>query len=217
MLVTQAVFARCPRVNKIQRAVVRRRRGVALLACAVSIGTIALTACSGPSNGSSSSNEGAVGANGGGSGPGNVHNSYGPGHAPQAFKTAGQIGSQPGKLVLKPASGSTSISPTWSTRDACPAGYQTSAQLDATMWQSANFQWISGTVYPGNSPIAAGQQLMMGASVAEVQQVTHTPNGQTDKWVVRCAALQGGLGDRQFVQYLIVHFSADGKSYTTSS
>lgn len=212
MLVSQAIYARSPRDTRTSRAVPRRRRLV-LLAGAVGITTIALTSCSGPSNGSSSSSEGAVG----GVHAGNPHNSYGPGHAPQAFKTVGGVGTQPGKLVLKPASGSTSLSPTWSTTDACPAGYQTSAQLDATMYKSANFQWISGTVYPGNSPIPGGQQLMMDASVSEVQQVTHTPNGQSDMWVVRCAALQGGLGDRQFVQYLIVHFSADGKSYTSSS
>jgi hypothetical protein len=189
---------------------------MAMFAGVVGVAAALLSACSGPTNGSSSSGEGAVGGTGAGSAA--AHNSYGPGHAAQAYTTVGQVGSEPGKLVLKPASGSTSISPTWSTEDACPAGYQTSAQLDATVYGSAtNFQWISGTVNPGNSPIPPGQQLQFASSVAEIQSVTHTPNGQTDKWVVRCAALPGGLGDRQFVQYLILHISADGKTYTTST
>lgn len=187
---------------------------MAVLAGAVCLAIVVLTACSGQSNGSSSSGEGAVGA----SRAGSAHNSYGPGHAAKPFETVGTVGSQPGKLVLKPSSGSTSVSPTWYTTDACPVGYQTSAQLDAAMYGSTiNFQFISGTYSPGNSAIPPGQHLQFNSSVAEIQQVTKTPNGQTDMWVLRCAALESGLGNRQFVQYVLVHISADGKTYTTSS
>jgi len=191
-----------------------RLRRVALLAIAVGVTTAVLAACSSQTDGNSSSGEGAVGA----VGAGPIHNSYGPGHAAQPYQTVGAIGSQPGKLIIKPASGSTSLSPTWSTTDACPVGYQTSAQLYATVHGSSGlFQWISGTLNPGNTPIPAGQQLQLLASVAEVQQVTKTPNGQTDKWVVRCAALNSGMGDRQYVQSALIHISADGKTYTTSA
>jgi hypothetical protein len=213
MFATQVAGPRSPRGTRIKRRAVGQGRRVAVLAGATGSALIALAACS-QTNGSSSAGEGAVGA----SHPGSVHNSYGPGHAAQPYETNGPVGSQPGNLILKPASGSTSVSPTWYTTDACPAGYQTSAQLDATVYGSTTlFQWISGTLNPGNSPIPPGQQLQFDSSVAEVQQVTKTPNGQTDKWVVRCTALPGGLGNRQYVQYVLVHISADGKTYTTSS
>jgi hypothetical protein len=171
-----------------------------------------LAACSGATDGSSSAGEGAVGAAGtaaGGSAAADAH---------QPYETVGTVGTQPGKLIIKPASGSTSISPTWSTTDACPVGYQSSAQLYGTVFGSANlFQWISGTLNPGNSPIPVGQQLEFKSTVAQVQQATKTPNGQTDKWVVKCAALNSGLGNREYAQSVLVHISADGKSYTTSS
>lgn len=215
MSVTPVVPAGSLPGSRRQHTAVGHLFRLATLAATVGIATVVLTSCSGPTGGSSTSGEGAVGATGAGV---NGHNKYGPGHAAQAYKTVGAVGSEPGKLIIKPAGGSTSVSPTWSTADACPAGYQTSAQLDAVVHGSADLlQWISGTINPGNSPIPAGQQLELSASVAEVQQVTKTPNGQTDKWVVRCAALPSGLGDRQFVQSVLVHISADGKSYTTSA
>jgi hypothetical protein len=198
----------------MRRRAARRGRRIAVLAGAAGLAAVVLTACSGQSNGSSSSGEGGVGA----SRPASVHNSYGPGHAARPYETIGPVGSQPGKLILAPASGSTSVSPTWRTADACPAGYQTSAQLDAAMYGSTtNFQFISGTYNPGNSPIPSGQHLQFDSSVSEIQQVTKTPNGHTDMWVLRCAALNSGLGNREFVQYVLVHISADGKTYTTTS
>jgi hypothetical protein len=202
------------RGTKIKQRRAGRGRRLAMLAGVASLAMVVLTSCSGQTNGSASSGEGAVGA----SHPASVHNSYGPGHAAQPYQTVGSVGSQPGKLILKPASGSTSVSPTWYTTDACPVGYQNSAQLDAAVYGSTtDFQWISGTYNPGNSPIPPGQPLQFNSSVAEIQQVTKTPDGQTDMWVLRCAALEGGLGSREFVQSILVHISADGKTYTTSS
>ncbi len=213
MFAPQVVGSGSPRGTGIKQRKAWRRRRLAVLASAAALAVVVLTSCSGQTNGSSSAGEGAVGA----SHPA-ADNSYGPGHAAQPFETVGSIGSEPGKLILKPASGSTSVSPTWYTTDACPVGYQTSAQLDAAMYGSTtDFQWISGTYNPGNSPIPPGQHLQFNSSVAEIQQVTNTPDGQTDMWVLRCAALNSGLGNREFVQYVLVHISADGKTYTTSS
>lgn len=214
MFGTQVAGSGSPRATRIRQRAGRRGRRLAVLAGVASLAMVLLTSCSGQTNGSSSSGEGAVGANR----PTADHNSYGPGHAAQPYETVGPVGSEPGKLILKPASGSTSVSPTWYTTDACPAGYQTSAQLDAAMYGSTtDFQWISGTYNPGNSPIPPGQHLQLNSSVAEIQQVTNTPDGKTDMWVLRCAALNSGLGNREFAQYVLVHISADGKTYTTSS
>jgi hypothetical protein len=213
MPVPEAVRPSRQRVATIKRPATQCWRRAALLAGAVGITAVVLAACSGPTDGSSASGEGAVGGTGSAGSPG-----AGAHVVQQPYKTVGLVGTEPGRLVLKPASGSTSVSPTWSTTSACPAGYQTSAQLYATVSGSAGqFQWISGTLNPGNTPIPAGQQLEFSSTVAQVQQVTKTPNGQTDKWVVKCTTLASGLGDRQYVQYVVVHISADGKSYTTSS
>ena len=212
MSAPQAVRPGCLHETTINRPGTQRRRRVALLAATAGIAAVVLTACSGPTDGSSASGEGAVGGTGGSAGGSAATAAH------QPYQTVGPIGSEPGKLILTPASGSTSVSPTWSTASACPAGYQTSAQLYATVYGSgALYQWISGTLNPGNSPIPAGQQLEFSSTVAQVQQVTKTPNGQTDKWVVKCTTLASGLGDRQYVQYVLVRISADGKSYTTSS
>jgi hypothetical protein len=214
MFATQVARSGSRRGTRTTQSKTWRGRRLAVLAGAATLAVVVLTACSGPSNGSATAGEGAVGADHAAA----DHNSYGPGHAAQPFETIGAVGTQPGKLVLKPSSGSTSVSPTWYTTDACPAGYQTSAQLDAAMnGSTTNFQIISGTYSPGNSPIPPGQHLQFNSSVAEIQQVTKTPDGQTDMWVLRCAALQSGLGNRQFVQYVLVHIAADGKTYTTSS
>ena len=212
MPVTQVAAAACQRETRNRRPVGRRLRRIALLAGAAGITSVMLAACSGATDGSSSAGEGAVGAAGIAAGRSAAADAH------QPYETVGAVGTQPGKLIIKPASGSTSISPTWSTTDACPAGYQSSAQLYGIVFGAANlFQWISGTLNPGNSPIPAGQQLEFNSTVAQVQQATKTPNGQTGKWVVKCAALGSGLGNREYVQYVLVHISADGKSYTTSS
>jgi len=188
---------------------------MALLASTVGITALVLTACSGPTDGSSSEGEGAVGAASAGA---NGAGRSAAASEPPAYKTIGPVGSEPGKLIVKPASGSTNISPTWSTTDACPSGYQTSAVLYATVYRSVSLmQQISGTLNPGPSPVPAGEPLEIGATVAQVQGVTNTPNGQTDKWVVQCSTGVGGLGNHEDVQYIYVHYSKDGKSYTTSS
>jgi hypothetical protein len=181
-------------------------RRVGLLATAVGVTAALLASCSGPTDGSSSSGEGAVGA----AGQSGVANGGKP------YQTIGPIGSQPGSLILHPASGSTTISPTWSTSDACPVGYQTSAQLYAAVHNSTSLEWISGTLNPGNNPIPVGQGLQFGDTVQQIQLYTKTPDGQADKWVVRCSTLNSGFGNREYVQSVLVHFSPDGKSYTTS-
>jgi hypothetical protein len=215
MSVPQVVTSAGPRGTRFKQAAARRVRRATLLAVAVGIAAVVVTACSGPTDGSSSNGEGSVGA---GSAGANGGGRSAAASEPPAYKTIGPVGSEPGKLIIKPASGSTGISPTWSTVDACPDGYQTSAVLYATVYRSAILmQQISGTVNPGASPVPVGEPLEIGATVAQVQGVTNTPNGQTDKWVVQCSAGLGGLGNHEDVQYIYVHYSKDGKSYTTSS
>src|SRR5215469_4591121 len=53
--------------------------------------------------------------------------------AAAAVMTAGpalaDVGSEPGNLKFSPASGATTLQPTWSTTDGCPVGYQGSAEV----------------------------------------------------------------------------------------
>jgi hypothetical protein len=212
MSLIPVVHARGLGGTRFRRTAASRLIRLVTLAAAAGITTAALASCSGTTDGSASSGEGAVGAAGAAAGSSSAA------RAEQPYKTIGPVGSEPGELIIKPATGSTSVSPTWSTTDACPVGYQTSAQLYAVIHGGGDlFTWISGTLNPGNNPIPAGQGLQFGDTVQQVQIYTKTPNGQTDKWVVRCSALNSGFGDREYVQSVFIHFSADGKSYTTSA
>lgn len=138
-----------------------------------------------------------------------------------AGATAGTVSSLQGLggwVVVKPADGPTRLSPTWSTTSPCPSGYQTSAILMAVTHGTAErFQIISAAVAPGPSAVAAGQPLLLGMSVAEVQSVTDTPNGATDEWELRCASGNSGLfGRTKLVQRIYVTYAKNGSRYSTS-
>jgi hypothetical protein len=124
-------------------------------------------------------------------------------------------GSGPGQLALNPASGATSLTPTWSTTTPCPAGFNTSAVLYVLTPAGAVASSISPTVSNVTAPfsgtlLGAVGQLMGPMSGANV------PKGGTTEWVVACSAGRGGTGKRTYVQSGKVTLSADGKSYTSS-
>ena len=123
-------------------------------------------------------------------------------------------GTQPGSLHLNPASGATTLMPTWSTTTACPAGYQTSAVLYALNTNGSIGSSISPTVGNATSPFSGtllgpvGQLLSLGTNVRK---------GGTSTWVVACSAGRAGTGKTTYVQSDKITLSADGKSYTSST
>src|SRR5215469_6335310 len=123
-------------------------------------------------------------------------------------------GSQPGNLILTPASGATSKMPTWSTTDGCPAGHQGSAEVSEFKPDGTFASRISVVV---NSGLTAAFKGTLDGKMSALLHVTGVPDGGTVEFAVGCYSLEGGTGSVKWVQSTVVTLSSDGKSYTTSS
>jgi hypothetical protein len=124
-------------------------------------------------------------------------------------------GSQPGKLVLHPASGAVTLTPTWSTADGCPAGYQGSAEMSEFKASGAFGSRISTVVSTG---LTAPFHGVLDYNVALVLRLgADVGKGETSEWAVGCYSGPGGTGKVRWVQSTFVTLSADGKSYSTST
>jgi hypothetical protein len=121
------------------------------------------------------------------------------------------IGSEPGTLMLSPASGSTLLSPTWSTSTPCPAGYQGSAAVNEF---GVDNGITSNTVTDVSAPFS-GTLLFTGETMANVFFGGTPP--VTVQFVVECAAGADLTGATEYVQSIWVTESADGTTYTTSA
>ena len=124
-------------------------------------------------------------------------------------------GSEPGNLILTPGSGASASTPTWSTTDGCPAGFQGSAQVSEFKPDGTFGSRISTTVNSGlTSPFGGTLDgniralLRLGAGVTSAGTV---------EFAVGCYPLEGGTGTVKYVQSTFVTLSSDGSSYTTGS
>jgi hypothetical protein len=131
--------------------------------------------------------------------------------AASANVTNPPAGSQPGNLTLSPASGSSSVTPTFSTSTGCPAGFQANATV-AVMADDGTEQQVSGPVIGPNTPNPFSGTLL--GSMGDVLAAAG-PAGETYELVVDCHATPGTRG--QLVQSTFVTYSADGNSWTSSA
>lgn len=125
-------------------------------------------------------------------------------------------GSQPGNLILHPAAGATTLTPTWSTTTGCPVGYQNSAQVSAFHANGTFASRISFVVGEGNLTRPFGGQLdfKMALLLRFGSKVT---KGQGSEWAVGCYTGAGGTGRVKWVQSTVVTLSSTGTSYSTST
>jgi hypothetical protein len=123
-------------------------------------------------------------------------------------------GSQPGKLTLNPPSGAVTLRPAWATSTACPAGFQTSADLYALTTNGKIGSVASPTVLSPTAPFSGTLLTTVGTSLS---LGTDVKPGQSDQWVVACWSGPAGTGSVRYVQSARVTLSADGRTYTTSS
>ena len=121
-------------------------------------------------------------------------------------------GLQPGNLMLEPASGPVSLAPTFATTDGCPAGYQGSAQVSIFGSNGTLLSRISVAV---PLPTKAFHGALDGKIGAILNFAAVRPGGAS-QWAVGCYTGPGGTGNVQWVQYMVVKLSADGKSYSIS-
>ena len=134
--------------------------------------------------------------------------------AAQANVLSPAKGSEPGNLILSPASGASSLKPNYSTTDACPVGIQASMGLDVV--PNTDFGGPTGIISVAVPPaqLAAPFGGQLGFDMATILSVAG-PAGQTYELVVECknSPFQNpGL----FVQSTFVTYSADGNSWTSS-
>jgi hypothetical protein len=123
-------------------------------------------------------------------------------------------GSQPGNLILTPASGATSKMPTWSTTDGCPAGHQGSAEVSEFKPDGTFASRISIVV---NGDVTSAFKGTLDGNIGAIFRVTGIKTGETATFAVGCYSLEGGTGSVKWVQTTSVTLSSDGNSYTTSS
>jgi hypothetical protein len=122
-------------------------------------------------------------------------------------------GSEPGNLILTPASGAAHLQPTWSTKDGCPAGYQGSAQLSEFNTNGTYASAISSVIA---SPVAAFHGTLLG-NVGGILGVTNITKGKTVEFAIGCYSGVATSGKVKYVQSTFLTLSSSGSSYSTSS
>lgn len=137
--------------------------------------------------------------------------------AGSAVVTAGpalaDVGSQPGNLILRPASGAANLTPTWSTTDGCPAGYRGSAVISMFTSRGKFLSLISSTAY-GLTKAFGGT---LDGSMAAILRFAQVKAGGTLEFAVGCYTQVGATGHYKYIQSTIVTLSSSGTSYKTSS
>jgi hypothetical protein len=128
------------------------------------------------------------------------------------------IGTDPGSLSLSPASGALTLSPTWSTSDACPAGEgfgTLEMQYSDSTASNPDYNTIGAQSLPAGSPINAAT-LVAGDSIGTLESQAGWVTGQTAEIVVLCSSGTGGTGTKtSFNQSIFITFGAT--NYTTSA
>jgi len=123
-------------------------------------------------------------------------------------------GTEPGNLSFHPPSGATTLTPTWSTTDGCPPGFQVSAVLYALNADGSIGTSASPTVANVTSAFSGSLLATIGHTIS---LGTNVRRGGTSEFVVACSTGRGGTGNRTYVQAEWVTLSANGSTYTTSS
>jgi hypothetical protein len=142
-----------------------------------------------------------------------------------AVMTAGSalagVGSQPGNLSLSAATGALNTTPTWSTTDGCPTGFQGSAQLAEFDTNGNLISRISPTVASVTTAFSGTLDGNVGALMATVngsgQGGITASNPGTEEWAVGCWTLAGATGSVEYTQSLFISIAAGATTYTTSS
>jgi len=121
--------------------------------------------------------------------------------------------SNPAAVQLDPASGPTSSTPTWSTATACVTGFQGSAVFREVHRDGVSTNSISSATYGVTAPFSGKLQ----APISAIQAAGGIPNGGTQKLVVICFSGRALTGTSHRQMDVFISYSADGKTYTTSS
>jgi hypothetical protein len=122
------------------------------------------------------------------------------------------LGTNQGAVALKPASGSTNSTPTWSTTTGCPAGFQGSAVFRAVRADGTTF-----SISMAADKVTAAFSGTLQGPILEIQSVAGVPNGGSQELAVICFSGDSLTGSSRADMDTFITYSANGTSYTTSS
>jgi hypothetical protein len=126
------------------------------------------------------------------------------------------VGAQPGDLQLSASTGALSSTPTWSTTDGCPSGFQVSAELSEYSATGVFQTRISPVVDLGlTGPFSGTLDGNVGA-LLHFAGVNATAPG-TVEWVIGCYAAEGGTGTPENEMSIFVSVAAGATTYTSSA
>jgi Bacterial Ig-like domain (group 3) len=123
------------------------------------------------------------------------------------------VGKNLGAVSLNSVEGPTSVTPTWFTGTACPAGFQGSAVFSEVHSDGTTTSSISAPVNSVTAPFSG----TLLASIAQVQAGGGIPDGGTQELVVICFSGPDLTGNSDPEMYLYVFYSPDGSTYLTST
>jgi hypothetical protein len=127
------------------------------------------------------------------------------------------LGSDPGGVTLSPASGSTTVIPTY-TASACPTGYQGSGTLYISNLDSTAASPDLDELAPTNNSVASSFSGTDTYSIGSELSVFPDLQGTTAEIVVKCTSGASNTGTGiDYYQDTFITFSADGTTYTTSN
>jgi hypothetical protein len=126
------------------------------------------------------------------------------------------VGTDLGALALTPSSGATTVTPTYSTTEGCPAGYQGSAVVRAVANDGSN---RTSDISPDASNISAPFSGTLLGSMGDIKRVftPATPNGTYQEFAVYCFSGVSETGSQLPLMDTYVIWSADGSSYTETN
>jgi hypothetical protein len=122
------------------------------------------------------------------------------------------LGTNPGAVALKPASGSTNSTPTWSTTTGCPAGFQGSAVFRAVRADGTTF-----SISMAADKVTAAFSGTLQGPILEIQSVAGVPNGGSQELAVICFSGDSLTGSSRADMDTFITYSANGASYTSSA
>lgn len=131
--------------------------------------------------------------------------------AGSAFASSGL---QPGNLIFTPASGVSSATPTWHTKDGCPVGYRGSAQMSIFTSKGLLISRISPAVYIGLTSSFSGT---LDGKLSAILKFAQIKAGGQLLFVVGCYSGPGGTGNVQWVQSAVIGLSSNATSYSASA
>lgn len=124
------------------------------------------------------------------------------------------VGADPGGLILNPSSGATTLQPTWTTTNGCPAAEQVSAQVADYTTGGTLISRISPAVSTGLTGSFSGT---LDFAMQSLLSTAGISNGGTVEFVVLCYTGAGATGTSVPADSIFVNVPTGGGTFTTSA